>query len=62
MQALTGHWMIQSKSPRVEHQAARLLGGFTRFAVDWIADEWSPFVMQVNADLVGASGVEVAYN
>ena len=44
----------------MEHQAACEFGGFAGFAVDGIADEWGSFVMHVDADLVGAAGVEMA--
>ena len=60
MQPLAGDGVIQREPPGVEHQATGLLGGFTGFAVDGIADEWGAFMMEVDADLVGAPGVEVA--
>ena len=60
MQPLAGDRVVQREPPGMEHQAAGLFGGFTGFAVDRIADERGAFVMEVDADLVGATGVEVA--
>ncbi len=54
--------MIQGEPPSVKHEASGLLGGFTRFPVDRIAHQWSPLVMKVDADLVGAPSVKVAKN
>ena len=54
--------MVQGKPPCMKHEAAGLLGGFTGFAVDRIAHKWGSFVMQVNADLMGAASVKVAKN
>ena len=44
----------------MEHEATRLLGGLARFPVNRITDEWRALVMEMDADLVGAAGVEVA--
>jgi eukaryotic-like serine/threonine-protein kinase len=43
----------------MQHQAAGLLGALTGLAVNRIADERSALVMKVDADLMGAAGVEV---
>ena len=57
MQALAGDRVVEGELPGVEHEAAGLGGGL---AVDGIADERGAFVMEVDADLVGAAGVEMA--
>ena len=44
----------------MEHEATSLLGGLARFPVNRITDEWRALVMEMDADLVGAAGVEVA--
>ena len=50
----------EAEPPRMEHEAAGLLGGFARFTVNGITDEWGSLVMEMDADLVGAAGVKVA--
>ena len=52
----------ETEPPGVEHEAAGLLGSLAGFAVNRITDEWRALVMEVDADLVGAAGVEVAEN
>ena len=57
MQALAGERVVEGELPGVKHEAAGLGGGL---AVDGIADERGAFVVEVDADLMGAAGVEMA--
>lgn len=52
--------MLEFKLPCMEHEPRRGLLGF--FSVDGIAVDRSADVMEVDADLMGASGVKVALN
>lgn len=58
MELLSGHGVIEGKLPRVEQQArGRKL---VLFPVNGIAEDGGAYVVHVDADLVGAAGVEVA--
>ncbi len=59
-EALLGDGVVEGEAPGVEHEAAGVCGGFGGFAVDDIAEEGGAFVVEVDADLMGAAGVEVA--
>ena len=60
MEPLAGDRVVEREPPGVEHETTGLLGGFARLAVNRIADERGAFVMEMDAYLMGAAGVEVA--
>ena len=59
-QLFFGKRVLEGKPPGVEHEAGSLCGGFAGFAVDGVAHDGGAFMEEVDADLVGAPGVEVA--
>lgn len=60
MKSLASDGVVEGDAPGVEHEAAGLFGGFTGLAVDRVADEGRALVVEMDPDLVGAAGVEVA--
>ena len=60
MEALAGDRVVEGEPPGVEHQATSLFGGLAGLSVNRIAHERRALVVEVDADLVGAAGVEVA--
>ena len=54
--------MREPKAPGVEHEPCAYDGLALRISVDGIAQERTAEMFEVNADLVGAAGVEVAEN
>ena len=58
MQPFSRNRMVESELPRMEHQARG--GEFVLFSVNRIAEDGRALVVEVDADLVGAAGVEVA--
>ena len=56
----SGDRVIKGKPPGMEHEPSGLLGGLARFSVNRIADERSSLVMEMDPDLMGAAGVQVA--
>jgi hypothetical protein len=55
-----GDGMVEGKLPGVEHEAVWEAGVLGGFGVNWIAEEWGAAGEQVDADLMGATGVEGA--
>jgi hypothetical protein len=58
----TGGGMGEAKPPGMEHEAPGIDGLALGVAVDRVAEERAAEVMEVDADLVSAAGVEVAEN
>ena len=58
MEFLSGDGMLEGELPCVEHEAGG--GEFVFFPVDGIAEDGGADMVEVDADLVGAAGVEVA--
>lgn len=58
MELSPGNRVLEGELPGVEHEAGG--GEFVFFPVDGIAEDGGSDVVEVDADLVGAAGVEVA--
>lgn len=58
MEPFSGDWVIESELPGMQHQPWCMSG--VLFSVNRIAEDGGSFVMEVDADLVGAASVQVA--